>query len=215
MKPYKPICKPKVKRSRSKLKNSLKRTRKSNCWKLKSNSLRKVLVRSLQISKKKESYLSSKMSRLFVNSMRRWGIFQRLPEWNLRRAITWKLFAKWSWIKDLILSNSSWSQWSRSRRRRGGSWNKRLHKKQATNSLSSFLWSSLTLNSLKRIMRVNRLQLRSRKLQSNWTILTGQIERQSYVYYSLRWIRVIKPQIGEIRHWVQASQEAQNNRIQS
>ena len=147
--------------------------------------------------------------------MRRWEISPKLQEWNLRRAITWKLFAKWSWIKDLILSNSSWSQWSRSRRRRGGSWNKRLRKKQVTNSPSSFLWSSLIQNSLKRIMRVNRLQLRSRKLQSNWTILTGQIGRQSCASYSLRWIRVIRPQIGEIRHWVQANQEAQNNKIQS
>ena len=147
--------------------------------------------------------------------MRRWEISPKLQEWNLRRAITWKLFAKWSWIKDLILSNSSWSQWSRSRRKRGGSWNRKLHKKRVINSQSSFLWSSPTLSSLKRIMRASRRQLRSKKSQSNWTILTGQIGRQFYVSYSPRWIQVIKLQTGEIRHWVQANQEARNNRTRS
>jgi len=149
--------------------DSLRRPRRSSFSRPRLTYLRKVWARSSLILRRSVSCLNSKTNRSFVSSTKSSKTSTSLSDRRTKKAQTWSRSVRWSWINVVILSSSSLSPWSKSKKKSEDKWRQRCKPSRATSNPNSCLWSNLVASSPRRTTRASRPQPSLiRRSQLNW-----------------------------------------------
>lgn len=125
---------------KSTVRDNSKNKRRSNFWKRKLTCSKSHSARLCLTSKRKESFWSSKMNRLYETKVKSWETWQkRLAQKTLSSEIC-ALSVRWFSTNVAILNSFSWRRWSKWKKRSDKSLKHRCSRRRAPKLRNSYLW---------------------------------------------------------------------------